>query len=327
MEENEIFNQLWVEKYRPKTLEDVVLTEDQKTSFEKYIQQQNIPQMLLAGPPGSGKTTTARIFIKYIVKNHMDVLSLNGSDTNGIDFFRDNVIEFCKTPPISSRIKIVFVDEADGITIATQQLLRNALETYSANVRFIFTCNFLHKIIAPLQSRCTLFEMKEMPPEFVKELAYKILTKENVKFDKPDVDLIVTSLMPDVRKVINTIQKNSNNGQLKRVKAEDLVTIENKIIGLIVELCDSVGKNTMSSTTNKVLPTILDILKKERNIELGKVYDVLFNHDGLPAWAKVKVNEYANRHTACFSQPYNFMALCYDLVQTGLSFVKTFGIK
>jgi replication factor C small subunit len=326
-DELNVFNQLWIEKYRPKSLKDVVLTDEQKQKFEQYIQRQDIPHMLFYGPPGSGKTTTSRIFLKNLIHSNMDVMSLNGSDTNGIEFFRQNVVEFCKTPPVSSKIKVVFIDEADGITPQAQQLLRNAMETYASNVRFILTCNFVHKIIGPLQSRCTSFEMKEMPIEFVEEFAKNILTKENVKFDIVDVQTIVKSLCPDIRKIINLLQRKTINGVLTKAKTEELISIENKIIGLIVEICDSIGTSNCNNVVNKVFPTILDILKNEKGIELSKVYDSLFEHDGIPSWAKIVINEYANKHMGCFSQPYNFMAMCYKIFQNGMQFVKTFNIK
>lgn len=327
MEAQDVFNQLWVEKYRPKTLNDVVLTEDQKTFFGKCIQRQEIPHMLFYGPPGSGKTTTARIFVKNLIRSNMDILYLNGSDTNGIDFVRNTVIEFSKTPPINSKFKIIMYDEADGLTNNSQAILRNAMETYAANVRFIFTCNYIYKIIDPIQSRCTMFEMRTMPIDFVEGFAKSILKSENIKFDDNDVLLIVKSLIPDIRKIVNTLQKNCDNGVLRKLKSEDLISTENKITGLIIELCDNIGKSTITSTCNKVFPTILDILKNEKSLELNKVYDSLFDHEKLPAWAKIKVNEYANRHMGCFSQPYNFMAMCYDIVQTGNMYIKTFGIR
>ena len=327
MESSDVFNQLWIEKYRPKTLNDVVLTDEQKKFFGMCIQRQDIPSMLFYGPPGSGKTTTARIFIKELIHSPMDIMFLNGSDTNGVDYIRQNVIEFAKTPPISSKLKICAIDEMDYLSVNSQAILRNAMETYAGNLRFIFTCNYIHKVIDPLQSRCTMFEMKTMPVEFVEDFVNKILHKENIEFDVKDVQLIVKSLIPDIRKIVNTLQKNCTDGKLRKIRTEDLISIENKIVGMIVELCDSIGTQNTGSICNKVLPTILDMLKNEKGVELNKVYDTLFDHEKLPAWAKIKVNEYANKHTSCFNQAYNFMAMCYDIVQTGNMFVKTFGIR
>lgn len=327
MESDSVLNSLWVEKYRPRTLEDVVLTDETKRFFEACIQRQEIPHMLFYGPPGSGKTTTARIFVSSLIHNSMDVLFLNGSDTNGVDYFRNTVVEFCKTPPMSGKIKCIFIDEGDGLSLGTQQLLRNAMETYAANVRFILTCNFLYKIIDPLQSRFTMFEMKTMPEDFVIGFVEKILTKENIQYKKDDVVFIVKNLIPDIRKIINLVQRKCVNNVLTAVKYDELVTVENKIIGMIVELCDSIGTSNVVSTSNRVLPTIMDTLKNEKAIELGKIYDTLFAYDKLPAWAKIKVNEYANKHTSCFNQMYNFMAMCYDILQTGTLYMRQFSIK
>ncbi len=327
MEADEVFNQLWIEKYRPKTLNDVVLTDDQKVFFGKCLQRGEIPNLLMYGPPGSGKTTMSRIIIKELVRSTMDVMILNGSDTNGVDYIRQNVIEFSKTPPVSSKLKLVFIDESDYLSPNAQAILRNAMETYANNVRFIFTCNYVYKIIDPIQSRCTSFEMKQMPVDFVVGFCEKILKNEGIKYSKEDVEVIVKSLIPDVRKIVNTLQKNCDNGTLKKVKVEDLISIENKIVGLLVELCDSVGTPNVVQTSNRVLATVLDIVKNEKGVELNKVYDNLFNSSSLPAWAKIKVNEYANKHMSCFNQPYNFMAMVYDVLQTGNIYVKTFGIK
>lgn len=327
MEEKDLFDQLWIEKYRPKTLDDVVLNSDQKMFLMKCLEKDEIPHLMFYGPPGSGKTTTARILIDNLIHSDLDVLYINGSDNNGIDFIREVVIEFLKTPPMRSSRKIVMLDESDGLTSNSQSVLRNAMETYAANGRFIFTCNYPSKIIDPILSRTTVFEMKMMPFEFVVDFVKKILTKENIQFDDNTVQITVKSLIPDIRKIVNTIQKNCIDGKLNKISTEQLITVENKVIGLILEVCDSIATDRIQIVTNSAFPTILKILISDDGPDIGKMYDFLFSNEKLPAWAKVKVNEYANKHQGAFSKPLNFMAMCYDILNAGLYYTKLFGIK
>jgi len=323
----DVFNQLWIEKFRPNDIEQVVLNEPQKVFFKKCLDKDEIPHVLFCGPPGSGKTTLARILTDNLVKNSMDLLCMNGSDTTGVEYVRDTVVSFLKSPPFASRFKYVFIDEFDYMTKNAQAILRNVMETYSGNGRFILTCNYESKIIEPLLSRLTKFEMKSMPKEYVISFVKNILNTENVIFDDKTVELTVTSLIPDIRKIVNTIQKNVEDGKLKTIKQEDLVTSENKITGLIINLCDSIGTDQQNATTNKVLPTIMSILNSSNEPEYVKIYESLFDHEGLPAWAKIKVNQYANSHNGAFSDAHHFMAMCYEILQAGLYFYKTFGVK
>lgn len=327
MESQDLFAQLWIEKYRPKTLDDVVLNNDQKMFLQKCLEKDEIPHLMFYGPAGSGKTTTARILIDNLIHSDMDLLFINGSDDNGIQFIRDVVIEFLKTPPVMSNKKIVLLDESDGLTSNSQSILRNAMETYADNGRFIFTCNYPSKIIDPILSRTTIFEMKMMPFEFVVDFIKKILNNESIKFDDNTVEITVKSLIPDIRKIVNTIQKNCIDGKLNTISRDQLVTIENKVIGLILELCDNIGTQRQQTIVNSAFPTILKILNSNESPDIPKMYEMLFNNEKLPAWAKIKVNEYANKHQGSFSKEHNFMAMCYDILNAGLYYTKLFGIK
>lgn len=319
---NDVFNQLWIEKYRPSTIDDVVLNEDQKEFFRKCIAKKEIPHVMFYGPPGSGKTTLARILVDQLIDSSMDVLCLNGSDDTGVDIMREEIKPFLQSPPMHSRFKIVWIDEADYLTKNAQASLRNMMETYAENGRFIFTCNYQSKIIEPIISRTTSYEMRTIPEDFVYNFVIDILTKEGIKYDENTVKLTVNSLLPDVRKVINTIQKNVKDGELKKIKTEDLITVENKIIGLIIELCDSIGSDLMKSTVNRVNPEILSILSGKDCPDIAKIYDVLFESDKLPAWAKIKVVEYSNRHSSAFNDKHNFMAMVYSMMYSGIQFYK-----
>lgn len=325
--ENELFNQLWIEKYRPKTIDDVVLNDKQKMFFKKCIEKQEIPHVLFFGPPGSGKTTLARILIDVLISNEMDVLCLNGSDNTGVEFVRETIIPFLKTPPMSSHLKLVFIDEADYLSKAAQASLRNTMETYAANGRFIFTANYDYKIIDPLLSRLTSFEMKTMPKDFVLNFVKDILTKESIEFDTNIVQSVVDGFIPDVRKIINCLQQHIENNKLQSIRNEDLVTIENKIVGLIIEECDAIGKGNQATVTDKVFPTIQKILMGKEKPDISKLYDSLFANEHLPAWAKIKVVNYSNRHSSAFNQEQNFMAMCYEILYAGLQFSKLLGVK
>jgi DNA polymerase III gamma/tau subunit len=320
-------NQLWVEKFRPKTLNDLVLNDDQKIFMVKCLEGGEIPHLAFFGPPGSGKTTLARILIESLVKSDMDALVMNGSDSTGVESMRTTVLSFLKSPPFKSKFKIVYIDEFDYVTQNAQAILRSIMETYADNGRFIVTGNYMSKIIEPLFSRFTLFEMKSVQKEFVVNYAKEILKSENVEYDDNSVDLIVQNFLPDVRKAINTLQKNTSNGKLKKIDVNTIITNENRICGLIVQLCDDIPTERKEVTINNCVPQILTLLNNESEPDYHHIYQCLAFHEKLPLWAKIKVNYYNNYHNSCASPPQHFMAMVYDIIHAGMVYYEMFAKK
>ena len=200
-----MFNNLWVEKYRPKTLSDLVLSSANKKYFESITDE--IPNLLFVGTPGLGKTTLARILIDDVLK--CQYLYINASDENGIDTIRSKVVGFSQTKSLDGSIKVVILDEADGITIDGQRALRNTMEEYSSQTRFILTANYKHKIIPAIQSRTQSFDLNP-PFEDVISRIVEIVKGEGIKIDDDQKGNFVNTIKqnyPDIRKIINAVQK------------------------------------------------------------------------------------------------------------------------
>ena len=204
--------ELWVEKYRPQVLEDYVGNEVIKNKIADYLKQGSIQNLLFHGVAGTGKTTLAKLIAKNL---NCDLLYLNASDERGIDTIRDKIVPFASTMSFRD-IKIVILDEADYLTPQAQATLRNTIESCSKTTRFILTCNYLERIISPLQSRCQTFEIT--PPSKTEVIEHiSNITAEERLFDVEieDVQKVVNTHYPDIRKIINTIQGSIVDGYVK----------------------------------------------------------------------------------------------------------------
>ncbi len=213
---------LLVEKYRPDKLENFVGNENIKKSISKYLEQNDIQNLIFYGPAGTGKTTLAKLIIKNLDCDH---IYINASDERGIETIRDKVSGFASVASFKP-LKVVILDEADFLTIQAQASLRNIIETFSRTTRFIMTCNFVERIIDPLQSRCQVLKIIPPSKKDVAKHLVKILNEEKISYTPQDIKVIVNQYYPDLRKCINTIQLNTRREEDEMHPTNYMVTLK-----------------------------------------------------------------------------------------------------
>ena len=210
---------LWVEKYRPKAVKDCILPDNIKSTFQEYVNRKEIPNLLLSGTAGVGKTTIAKALCNEV---GCDFIVINGSDESGIDVLRTKIKNYASSVSLSGGRKVVIIDEADYLNPnSTQPALRGAIEEFSDNCSFIFTCNFKNRIIDPIHSRCTVVDFKpngskaKMATQFFKRVE-QILTDENITYDKEVVAAVITKHFPDNRRILNELQRYAVSGSIDK---------------------------------------------------------------------------------------------------------------
>ena len=209
---------LWVEKYRPQKIEDCILPDALKKTFQEFVNRKEIPNLLLCGTAGVGKTTVARALCEEV---GCDYIILNGSDENGVDAVRNKIKNYASSMSLAGGRKVIILDEADYLTPNAQAILRAGIEEYAGNCSFIFTCNFKNRIIDPLHSRCTVIDFKangskaKMASQFFQRVC-GILNDEGITYDKEVVAAVITKHFPDNRRILNELQRYGVSGTIDK---------------------------------------------------------------------------------------------------------------
>jgi len=242
---------IWVEKYRPKTFDEYITTSDTKEKFNKYIVEQNIPNLIFEGPPGTGKGTAANILVKAL---DCEVKYINAAQNNGIDIVREIISNFCTTSSFS-KIKILVLDEFSEFTIQGQFALNALMELYTEHVRFILTCNAVENIIPKIRSRCQEFRIIPPTKEQVKARCEHILETEGVDYEDMELDEIVKHNYPDIRKVIQYLDQQSVGKVLKLDKEFfKLLKYEQSVVNIL----KTTNSSNLSANINKIRQLLAD---------------------------------------------------------------------
>jgi replication factor C small subunit len=295
---------LLVEKYRPTKLEGYVGNENIKKSIASYIGQNDIQNLIFYGPAGTGKTTLAKIIVNNLDCEH---LYINASDERGIETIRDKVSGFSSSASFKP-LKVVILDEADFLTIQAQASLRNVIETFSRTTRFILTCNYIERIIDPLQSRCQT--LKIIPPtkvDVAKHVAW-VMDQENTSFEREDLKTIVNQYYPDLRKCLNTIQLSTQDNKL--VIDKSVLVSSNYMVLILKEL----------STPKPKWREIRQIIANANVSDFEELYRYLYDNAQVYAPQKegmvaIYVNEYSYQANFRIDKEINCMALMSKLIE------------
>ena len=303
---------IWVEKYRPTTIDECILPKSIKQTFQDFVDRGEIPNMLLSGPPGIGKTTVAKALCNQL---GADYYVINGSDEGRfLDTVRTNAKNFASTVSLTSesKHKVIIIDEADNTTSDVQLLLRASIEEFSKNCRFIFTCNYKNKIIDPLHSRCSVVDFsinkKDKPTiaaQFFSRLTY-ILEEEKVDTDKKVVAELINKHFPDWRRVLNECQRYSVSG---KIDSGILVTFSDVSI-------DELTKNLKQKDFSAVRKWVVDNLDNDPAVLMRRVYDALYStleNSSIPA-AVLIIARYSYQVAFVADQEINLLAALTEIM-------------
>ena len=302
---------LWVEKYRPRTIEECILPEDTKQVFKGFLEQGEIPNLLLSGSAGVGKTTIAKALCEEL---GADSYVINGSDEGRfLDTVRNQAKTFASTVSLTSesRHKVIIVDEADNTTPDVQLLLRASIEEFQKNCRFIFTCNYKNKIIQPLHSRCSVVDFgikkdkQKLAAAFFGRVC-EILTKESIKYEEKVVAEVVTKYFPDFRRTLNELQRYASTGKID----SGILSSGNEF-----SIDKVVGHLRKKEFTN-MKKWVAQNMDNEPQVIMRKIYDGLYNYfdpKSIPE-AVLIISEYQYKSSFVVDQEINLVAFMTELM-------------
>ncbi len=302
---NEVKHTLWVEKYRPNTMDTYIGNDHLKSKVSIYLESGDLPHLLLYGRAGTGKTTLAKLLVNNI---DCDYLYINASDENSVEVVRDKVKNFASTLGFQE-MKIIILDECDYITPNAQAALRNLMETFSKNCRFILTCNYVERIIDPIQSRCQSFQIVPPDRKQVAQHLSNILDNENVKYELDNIVTIVNGGFPDLRRVINASQRQVVNGELV---IDEGMSIQNDYKNQVLEILKTQDKKNS-------FKNIRQLLADSKVTDFSDLFRLLF--DTVDDWGRGHVAEcilllaqYQQSDAVVVDKEINIMAMFTEII-------------
>lgn len=298
-------NFIWYEKHRPKSIAEMILPEQYQKGFSNYIETGEIPHLLFFGPAGSGKTTIAFILLEALNCSRL-VLNASSKDRN-IETMRGKVKNFAGSLSLNGKPKVVFMDEADGMLGDAQRALKNTIEAYSSQCRFIFTCNDIDRIDPAIKSRCIKYEFTAFPQGQLLSQLEVILNKEGVSYANEDVEKIIGQYYPDIRSIVNTLQACSIGGKLDPAVVSKTAVDPNKVLDMILDGEVSKLRVLLSGITdfNFLYKFLFDVLLSAPDEELN---------DAEKKETVVLLAEHLFRDASVANREINFVACCIGLM-------------